>query len=91
MKGGNGTPSLSDTISRPLGLLGRSSNRKNASQSSNQETKHRRVIFLALSLHTSFVPWEPNVSRGPLRVDGRLRVDGSKTRVGGLIKYQHLL
>ena len=26
-----------------------------------QEPKHRRVIFLALSLHTSFVPGEPNV------------------------------
>ena len=57
-----GTPSLGHTTSRPLGLFGRSSNRKNASQSSNQEPKHRRVILLALSLHTSFVPGEPNVS-----------------------------
>ena len=50
------TPSLGHTISRPLGLLGRSSNRTNASQSSNQEPTRRRVILLALSLNNGFVP-----------------------------------
>ena len=51
-KGDNGTPSLGHTISRPLGLLGRSSNRINASQSSNQGAeKHRRVILFCTHFH----------------------------------------
>jgi hypothetical protein len=41
--------------------LGEAQIEKNASQSSNQETKHRRLIFLALSLTTGFLPRNPNV------------------------------